>query len=202
MRNAPVAELFAIVADPNQDDDTERLWEAVTALQRLGTREVLDSALRLVASADARLRARGADILGQLGSPGRSFPEECLQSVVVLLSGETDPRVLHAAAIAAGHLRDERATDALVALVGNLDAEVQFEVAFALGGWTNSSAIEALIRLTSDEDAHVRDWATFGLGGKSTVDTSDVRAALRRRLGDPDPETRGEAVHGLTRLGE
>jgi len=42
---------------------------AVTALHWLGSREVLDEALKLTTSGDPRVRARAADILGQLGVP-------------------------------------------------------------------------------------------------------------------------------------
>jgi len=48
----------------------------------------------------------------------------------------------------------------------------------------------------------VRDWATFALGMLASEDSEQLRDALAARLGDPDPETRLEAVHGLALRGD
>jgi len=106
-----------------------------------------------------------------------------LRATINLLSNDTDPRVLEAAAVALGHLPEEpRGTSALVKLVAHDDPEVRFGVAFALGGRTDPEAVAALIRLTDDEENEVRDWATFGLGSQCDIDTGPVRAALLDRL--------------------
>ena len=182
-------------------------WTAVTALRGLGSREVLDEALKLTTSDDPRVRARAADILGQLGVPARTFPEECLRATINLLSNDIEPRVLEAAAFALGHLPTEpRGTSALVKLIAHDDRDVRFGVAFALGGRTDPEAIAALIRLTSDDADGVRDWATFGLGCLCEFDcdlvTEPVRAALLDRLTDEHFDTRSEALIGLARLGD
>jgi len=176
---------------------------AVSALQRLGSREVLDEALKLTTSDDPRVRARAVDILGQLGVPERTFPEECLRATIDLLSNDTDPRVLECAAIALGHLpKEPRGTSALVKLVAHHHSDVRFGVAFALGGRADHEAIAALIQLTSDDDDEVRDWATFGLGRSGECDTPEIRDAFRQRLDDIDEDTRIEAICGLARCGD
>jgi HEAT repeat protein len=102
-----ISELFAAATDWTQDDGHGD-WTAVSALQTLGTREVLDRALRLIASDGPRLRGRALDILGQLGVPTRTFPDECLSAAVERLNNDPDPSVLRNAAIALGHLKDPR----------------------------------------------------------------------------------------------
>src|SRR5262245_12351206 len=134
-------------------------WTAVSELQEIGSREVLDRALDLTTAADPRARARGADILGQFGIPTRTFPEECLAAVIRLATDDADPGVLQAAAVALGHLADPRGTTTLVQIANNDDPAVRQAVAFALGGRSAPQAIAALIRLADDPVAHVRDWA-------------------------------------------
>jgi HEAT repeat protein len=196
-----VSELFSAATDLTKDDGWEA-WLAVSALQRIGTREVLDQALELVASDNPRLRWRAVDILGQLGSPNRTFPDECLDTALRLLNSDLDPGVLVSAAIALGHLKDPRGIDALVGRLNHGDAEVRHAVASALGGNSDPRAIAALIELTTDEDASVRDWATFGIGVQGELDTPEIREALYRRLDDLDEETRFEALRGLARCGD
>ena len=108
-----VSELFSAATDLTLDDGWEA-WLAVSALQGIGTREVLDRALELVASDNPRLRWRAVDILGQLGSPNHTFPDECLNAALRVLNSDPDPRVLASAAIALRHLKDPRGIDALV----------------------------------------------------------------------------------------
>jgi HEAT repeat protein len=196
-----VFELFSAATDWTLDEG----WPAsaaVSALQRLGSREVLDRALEMIASDDPRLRECAVDILGQLGVPTRSFPDECFNATVERLNSDPDPRVLRSAAIALGHLKDPRAIDALVGRVNHGDARVRYAVASALGGNSDPRTVAALIQLTTDEDEIVRDWATFGIGTQGRLDTAEIREALYRRLDDSDEETRYEAMRGLARLGD
>lgn len=203
-----VSELFAAATDWTLEDGSGD-WAAVIRLHLLGTREVFDRALALTTSDDARARARGADILGQLGIPDRTFPEEGVKTVVELVRYDHDPLVLEAAAVALGHLcpsADAESTgammEALVRIADNTDPDVRHAVAFALAGRVEPEAIATLVRLTRDEVAHVRDWATFGLGAMGKVNTAEIREALRHRLDDADDDTRYEAVCGLARCGD
>lgn len=177
-------------------------WTAVADLHEIGSREVLDRALALTTAADARARARGADILGQLGIPKRTYPEECVAAAVHLATHDTDPGVLRAAAIALGHLADPKGITALARMADNEEPEVRWAVAFALGGRSDPAAVAALIRLADDPVAHVRERATFGLGELATLDSPEVRAALHQRLDDANEEIRYEAIRGLARCGD
>jgi HEAT repeats/PBS lyase HEAT-like repeat len=197
-----VAELFAAATDWSREDG-EGDWTAVAALHFVGSREVLDRSLEMAASDDPRLRARAADILGQLGIPERTFPEESVTTVTRLVS-DPDPHVIQAAAYALGHLShfdllDVRSTKALIRISDHDDPEVRHAAAWALAGTTDPEAIAALIRLTEDDVAKTRDWATFGLGEMGKLNTPEIRDALHRRLDDVDGDTRFEAICGLAR---
>jgi HEAT repeat protein len=196
-----IPELFSAAIDWSCEDG-EGDWTAVVALQRIGSKEVLEKALQLLEAVDPRSRARAADILGQLGSPGRTYLDECLTAVVRLLAQDTDARVLEAAAVAVGHLKDPRGTQEVIRVADHPDPEVRQAVAFALGGSADLDAIAALILLTSDDSAYVRDWATFGVGAINSLDTPEIREALYRRIDDVDEDTRFEALCGLARCGD
>jgi HEAT repeat protein len=190
-------ELIALSLRGEEDD--EQAWDAIALLHWRGTREVFEAAKRLVQSPLARERGRGADILGQLGIPKRTFPEESLQLLLDLLRRETEPAVLDSAATALGHLRDPRAVPELVKLKTHPSAEVRMGVVHGLMCQQDLEAIAALIALSGDPDEDVRNWSTFNLGTQLDIDTPELREALLRRLSDPHEETRGEALVGLAR---
>lgn len=182
------------------DEDDEGAWAAIRVLQERGTREVLDAARRLLDSPVAKERGRGADILGQLGVPKRTFPEECGDLLLGLLRREREPSVLASAAVALGHLQESRAVPGLVRLASHPDEDVRLGVVHGLAGQHASEAVAALIQLTSDVDTDVRSWAAFSLGDLlEDVDTPQVRDALAARLEDEDPEVTGEAMVGLAK---
>lgn len=184
---------------PLDVEDDER-WRLVHALQRRATAEVLEAAVELTRAPDPRARLLGVDVLGQLGVEARPFHEQALPLLIALLD-DADDEVAGAAGVALGHHHDLRAVDALVAKAGHPGVEVRRGVVHGLTGLDDDRAVAALIRLTRDADAVVRDWATFGLGTQIDRDTPEVREALRERLADPDPDTRAEAIAGLTRRG-
>ncbi|WXH33729.1 Protein YibA [Myxococcus stipitatus] len=180
------------------DEDDERAWEAIGTLQRRGTRDVLDAALRLLGSSSAKARGRGADILGQFGAGNRVFSVERGDALVDLLRREREPRVLLAAGVALGHLVEPRALKELIGLARHPVADARYGAVHGLAVLDAPEAIEALIQLSSDEDRDVRDWATFGLGTlREECDTPQLRDALAARLGEKDSEIFGEALAGL-----
>jgi hypothetical protein len=77
----PIAELISAAIDWTRNDGWAD-WDAMTALRQIAIQEVLGQALGLVAHDDPRVRARGVDSLGQLGSLERTFPEQCLKATI------------------------------------------------------------------------------------------------------------------------
>jgi len=76
------------------DDDSP--CPATVALHERGSREVLDAALTLCTSLDSKRRSLGARLLGELGSPERTFPEECCDELVRLLRDPSQSVVISA----------------------------------------------------------------------------------------------------------
>jgi HEAT repeat protein len=185
-------------------------WAAVAALQRSGSREVLDAALAACTDCDALRRRVGASVLGQLGHVLPDFQpvfeEERHQGLAGLLAAERegpgDPDVLADVCAALGHLHDPRAIPALLDLRAHPQTRVRRGVVSGLTGHAAQEAIDGLIELSADADEDVRDWATFGLGQMIEANTPDIRAALHARLGDPCDAVRGEAIEGLATRGD
>jgi HEAT repeat protein len=178
-----------------QDEDVAP--EAVTILHYRGSREVLEAATRLCASERTDERQLGANILGQLGVPNRTFPGECFEILAAMLARETDPNVLECIGVAFGHLADPRAIELLLPLKSHANSDVRFGVAMGLTGHDRPDAIGALIELSQDSEEFVRTWATFALGTMISADTPQIRQALFARVSDPHDETRGEGLVGL-----
>ena len=181
------------------EQDEDLAWNAIVALHWRGSREVLQRAESLCRSSCAYERRSGADILGQLGVPERTFPMECSQILMDMLKTEKDPQVLQAVLVAISHLDCPEAIEPAARFTEHQDASVRHAVVLALTGDERQFAIDCLIRLSSDLDSEVRDWATFALGSQFDVDTPQIREALAARLDDPDENTRAEAVMGLAR---
>ncbi len=179
--------------------DEEAAWDAVVMLHYRGTREVFDAACQLCASECPQERTLGANILGQLGVPNRSSPDESVAVLLKLLEVETDEDVLDAICIALGHIHDPTAIPSLARLKTHPSAKVRYAVVFGLLGFEGQLAITTLIELSRDQNDLVRDWATFGLGTQVDEDTPVIRAALLARVFDEDEVTRGEALVGLAR---
>lgn len=179
--------------------DEEVSGRAIMELHLRGGRDVFEHARKLCASPEARERRVGAAILGQLGAPNYTFPEETLAVLLGMLEREQEPEVLNSIAVALGHRRDPRAIKPLVRLKKHPDERVRHGVVFGLLCQENELAIQTLMELSTDPDTDVRDWATFGLGSQIEADTPAIREALVARLTDEDEHVRGEAMVGLAR---
>ena len=173
-------------------------WDAVAALHWRGTEEVLEKSIILSRSSDAKERARAADILGQLGIPDRTFPDQCFDNLLRLLS-DKDVHVTSAAILGLQHLDRDQAAPFVLPYAEHADAKVRYAVAVTLGGVETPPAISALLTLSNDRDDEVRDWATFGLGQLSEEDSNEIRDALANNLADGDADVRYEAAIGLGR---
>jgi len=184
--------------------EDEAPWEAVSALRRLGTRDVFDRAAEWCGSKDALRRARGIDVLAQLGKTAanrnNSFPDESYSVVSQLVQRESDIQPLCSAIAALGHLDNPLAIPLIVKFAAHPIGDVKFAVACALGSFPNDiRSVETLLHLTKDADENVRDWATFGLGVLGDADSAEIRDALILRLGDSNEDVREEAIVGLSK---
>jgi HEAT repeat protein len=179
--------------------DEDLAWDAISALQWRGSYEVLQRAKSLCHSICPDERRIGADILGQLGVPERSFPQECGKIVTEMLNTEEDADVLQAVLVAICHLGFTDAIEPAASFENHSHPSVRHAVVLALTGDERQFAIVCLIRLSADAEDEVRDWATFALGTQIDLDTPHIRNALAARLEDPDNDTRAEAVMGLAR---
>jgi hypothetical protein len=197
-----IDDLFRRTLEGDYEDDHS--WAAVHELRRLGTREVFDVAKEWCFSADPLHRARGLDVIAQLGRREghvqNSFPEESFALVSSVVGAESDPLPLNSAIHALGHLDDERALPLIVQFRHHPSDDIRFAVAFALGIYPDHPAsVEPLLGLMSDPDDDVRYWATFALGVLGTTDSDDVRTALVRALDDSNEDVREEALAGLAK---
>ncbi len=160
MNQANIDELFQQTLQGDYEDDAP--WEAVHQLRRMGTREVFDRAAEWCRSSDPLHRARGCNVLAQLGKtvdhPTGNFPGECYETVSELVLHETENRPLSSAIAALGHIGDPCAIPLILQHQNHPDQIVRFDVAFALGCFRNDPAcVEALLKLTQDDDDDVRD---------------------------------------------
>ncbi|MBW3624201.1 MAG: HEAT repeat domain-containing protein [Armatimonadetes bacterium] len=179
------------------EEDEDAAWDAVVALHRRGNREVLEAARGLCQSPSPKEQALGANILGQLGSPELTFPDESVEILLQMLETDTDPEVLYSLGIALGHIHDPRAIEPLSQLKRHPIANVRYGIVFGLLGHEDETAVRTLIDLTRDKDVEVRNWATFGLSQQIDLDTREIQDALLARIADPHPSTRAEALYGL-----
>lgn len=188
---------------PEEDDDGDDRWDFIWLLRYRGTRDVLNGAIALTESNNSEERTIGIQILGQLGIPDRTFPDECLTTLIGLLKHEIDPLILQSIGIALGHLNDARAIEPQLKFCLHPDWEVRYGVVLSMNGHNDKRAIAALIKLSGDDHPQVRNWATFGLGSLLEVDTPEIREALYQRFlledptGEETAEIQGEALVGL-----
>lgn len=182
------------------DYEDEAAWDAVGVLRRRGTKEVFDLAAKYCQSEDPKERARGLDVLAQLGArvppSDRPYRNNCVSIAIDHLK-DASPLVIHSAAWALSRLDSDRAVAALIAMRNDSDPGVRHAVACGMAGHTQPEAISTLIELMDDASDEVRDWATFGLGSLCDEDTPEIRDALRKRLDDSSLDARNEAIWGL-----
>ncbi len=188
--------------DPARPEDAE-WYPYVGALITRGSRDVLDAVTALGADPDPVARDLAAYVLGQLGTLELpAFPDEQAGALTEMAARETDPAVVEAIACAFGMLGEPHGQAWLLRQSAHPDPRVREGVAFALGGRATDGSLNTLIALSKDPDADVRDWATFALGTLAVQDTPELREALAERIGDADPDTRLEAIHGLAVRGD
>jgi HEAT repeat protein len=185
-------------------NDDKLAWEAVSALRRIGTREVFDRAAAWCKSENPIQRARGASVLAQLGKTvehqSNSFPDDSYLAVSQMLSAENEVQPLSCAIHALGHLDNPAAISLISSYQRHPITEIRLAVACALSSFPNDpESIQALMALIRDVDDDVRDWAVFGLGNLGIADSKEIRDALFARLSDSNKDVREEAMVGLAK---
>lgn len=137
MTDGDIDELFA----QTLKGDDDKPWDAVQSLRRIGTRQVFDKAVEWVESAEPTERARGLDVIAQLGKtaehPSNSFPQDSYDVVVKALQRERELQPLNSAISALGHIDDPRAVPLIAAFHLHPREEIGFTVACALGCFPN-----------------------------------------------------------------
>jgi HEAT repeat protein len=169
-------------------------WEAIYEIAKRPDGEVLTSAKNLLSSRDPWLRARGANVLGQL-QPG-SRDSERFDSLSAAIEVEDDDRALTSLIHAISHLHDSKILSKFLEFSHNHNPEIRRAVAMSIDPNWGDTAVAALCELCSDEWAGVRDWATFKFR-ISSADSVEVRKCLTSRLHDPEPTVRAEAICAL-----
>ena len=199
-------ELFAATLIGEYDDDMA--WEAVCVLRLRGTREVFEVAKRYCESENPKARARGLNVLSQLGAGTSEAERPFMAESVSIAIGhlpDADPDTVSSAAWVLSHLGTQLGVAALIGLSNHPDPEVRQAIACCIDLRSRPEGISTLIQLTKDGNPVVRDWATFAVGSGDAVeggvlrypDSPEIRTALRNRLEDTYEEARREAVWGL-----
>jgi HEAT repeat protein len=139
MATTEIDDVFARTLEGGYDDDAP--WEAVHSLRTIGTREVFDRAAKWAGSPQPLKRARGLDVLAQLGKTAdhrsNSFPQESYDLVSKALNHEREFLPLRSAIAALGHLDDVRAVPLVAQFRSDPSAEIRFSVACTLGSFPN-----------------------------------------------------------------
>ena len=125
--------------------DDESFCDAISALHRRGTREILDRASVLCRSDRPVKRRVAADILAYLGVPERTFPKESASLLLGMLDREKEPRVLQSVIAALYFLRHSRAGVIAASFASDPDPNVRHAVALAINGHSEPAAIALLI---------------------------------------------------------
>ncbi len=197
-----INELFSKTLIGDYEDDAP--WTAVRELRRIGSREVFDKAAEWCRSKESRLRARGLDVLAQIGKtidhPSNVFPDESFSLVASTLKDEQEIQPLDSAIAALGHLDNPAGIPLIIQFQSHPNSHIRFAVACALGSFPNDpQSTESLLLLMKDPDEDVRDWATFGIGVLCDLDSVEIRDALFQRLSDSNEDVREEAMAGLSK---
>jgi len=193
-----ISELVELALEELAADD-ERPFNALVELQERGDVSVLDAARRLAEEDDPARRALAARVLGELGNPDRTFPDECGSILSRLALSDPDISVKKSALFALGHLGYRKNESDLLSLETHPDKEIRYGLAFALNGSTDPSTVAVQLRLMDDSYEMVRDWATTSIGCTLALDSNSIRDALLKRINDEDEIVRAEALHGLAR---
>ena len=127
----------------NYDDDLP--WDAVNELRAIGTKEVFDKAASWCECPQPLVRARGLDILAQIGctpeTHEHAFPDEALKTISNLLDIEAEEQPISSAIYALGHIRNPISLSWIVEKAAHPSCDVRHAVAFALGSFPDDPKV-------------------------------------------------------------
>jgi HEAT repeat protein len=205
------AELFASARIEVPEDDPDDRCPHLVALHERPTREVFDTAVRLLSGELPGTRELGARVLRELGRQGelgrRPFSAEAVPVLVDRLDQERDPDVLRWLISALGYNAAREALRDVLRFVGHPDWRVRFRIASALPALVDPAQVEpeavnALQRLCRDEEADTRWYALYALLKEVTgADPERVAETVAHLVNDPDEQIRELAREGRTRSG-
>jgi len=136
-----IDDLFARTMEGAYEDDAP--WQAVQSLRRIGTRQVFEQAAEWTKSGVPLKRARGLDVLAQLGRtvehPSNNFPLEVYDVVTRALQTEHELQPLDSAIAALGHLGEQSAIPLIASHRSDSRSDIRFTVACALGSFPNDA---------------------------------------------------------------
>ena len=130
--------LFVKTLTGDYDDDAP--WDAVRRLQVIGSPEVFERAAKYYASNEEIKRARGIDVLAQLGvAAGKphTAPVPTRDLVLARLVDETSIRVIASSLYALGHLKNLENFDIIIGFSDHEDSSVR-------DAWTYLEKVEGL----------------------------------------------------------
>jgi hypothetical protein len=160
-------ELFAASLEGDYDDEAP--WHAVSALRLRGTQQVFDLAAEFCRSRNPKARARGLDVLAQLGAgkeeSQRPHLQQCV-SIAIQFLEDLEPIVVHSAAWALAHLGTDEAVAALLRLKKHPEPSIRHAVANGVVNGRGPERIATLIEQMTDCDED------FGTGPLLTSDHS------------------------------
>jgi HEAT repeat protein len=189
--------------------DEEGSVSYLVELHRRGSREIFERAVASCSSADVNERMLAVRILRELGGSPPRFRVEAVPHLLAVLAVEPDPAARRwiISAIGYQHMSGhnvprlsptKEVLSVVLSCASDDDLRVRFAVAAALHCLVDldapePEAIETLIRLSADSDADTRWYALSALVDDFGCTGDDVRAAVQRRVDDPDPGTRQAA---------
>ena len=122
-----IDQLFERLLLARRDDD-DAAWQPLWELRRIASREGFDRAAEWCMSPDPVLRARGADVLAQVGvsieTPRNKYPEEAFAAISEMLDRESESEPLDSAITALGHLGDARSIPPIVRFIAHENSDV------------------------------------------------------------------------------
>jgi hypothetical protein len=192
-------ELFALATNPEKYGFLGPGSVAIETLQTIGTREVLTRALVLARTDDPFKRARGVEILGDLGQSNHAFAAECLDAIVHVTETETDSEVLTYAAYALNNFSGGVAALARLAAHANAEARAAVGQSLQFKDDLNPEFVPILVGLANDPISDVSYQAMFALELAAPKGSEQAREALVSYLDHHDVQLRQQAICGLAR---